>query len=66
LAATEKHIVEGRKHIERQRQIIARQVLEGDDQVHAEQLLTAMEQSQVLHEQYCDWLRQQLGLPPVR
>jgi len=45
LAATEKHIVEGRKHIERQRQIVARHILEGDDQVHAEELLAALERN---------------------
>ena len=52
----------GRKHIERQRQIIEQHILEGVDAYDAEELLALLEQSQVLHERHHDRLRQELGL----
>jgi hypothetical protein len=51
----------GRKHITRQREIIARHILEGIDAFDAEELLALLEGSQVLHERHRDRLIQELG-----
>jgi hypothetical protein len=62
LAEAERHVVNGRKHIERQKHIIQRHILEGVDAADAKELLAILRQSQVLHELHRDRLRRELGL----
>jgi len=61
LAVAEATVALGLKHIVDQEARIRQ--LTGRDRAHAERLLTAFRESQVLHEEHRDRLRRRLGIP---
>src|SRR5262249_34192562 len=65
LELAERHVVEGKGHITRQRRIIAELRRDGHDTKTAEELLKALLQTQMTHERMCHRVRARVaGLQP--
>lgn len=60
LKETEHHVVRGKEHIARQREIIAQLQHDGHDSTQAEELLATLEQTQLLHTETRDRIRDEL------
>ena len=61
LALAEDHVIQGTTHLLRQREIIAEIERHGQDTLPAESFLRLLQETQALHVQHRDRLKQQLS-----
>jgi hypothetical protein len=61
LAEAERHVIEGRETVERQRQLVARLVRDGHDAKQAKALLNTFLETQAAHEVHLVRIQQELG-----
>lgn len=64
LQEAERHVAEGREHINKQRQIIAELERDGHDTSTARELLETLEQSQRMHEEHRAHIKAELAGNP--
>jgi len=64
LMEAEDMVAQGRKHIARQKRVIAELTRDGHDIASATLLLDTLQESQRMQEQHRDRLRKELGLNP--